>query len=181
MDYQSFRNLEWIEGNLTQRGKYAQIAVAAALQRAGAGVSDIQLVEGFDLKVRYEGRDYGLEVKTTTGDRISLQQKDLDDVRKVRSEGLEPGFSVLRLTAGAQWWISRPEPIEVEKERSGAKTLTMRPTAFRAAPLAELQKAVRQHFDDVLDEAVRHMKKRGFASDANLGLSDLKTALDLDV
>ena len=181
MDYQSFRNLEWIEEHLAQRGKYAQVTVAAALQRAGADVSDIQLVEGFDLEVEYGGRDYGLEVKTTTGDRISLQPKDLDDVRKVRSEGLEPGFAVLRLAAGAQWWVSRPEPIEVEKQCSGAKTLNMKPTAFRAAPLVELQQAVRQHFDEVLDEAVRHMKKRGFGSDANLGLSELKTALDLDV
>ncbi|MFB6351332.1 MAG: hypothetical protein ABEN55_23370 [Bradymonadaceae bacterium] len=179
MGYQRHENLEWIDNHFGNRGKYLQVILAASLQKADIEISDIQLVEGFDLEFDFQGQRYGLEVKTTTADEVTLQQKDVDDIEEIREKGMESGFAVLGIAGGSRWWISKPDPVLVEKERTGAKTLTVPLTAFRSTPRMELQEAARAHFDDVLDGAVRMMKQEAYADMNEGGLDALKTELGL--
>jgi hypothetical protein len=179
MDYQSYKNLQWIDAECSMRGKYAQLVLGGALQRAGFTVENVQLVEGFDIQIRRAGNTYGLEVKTTDGDTVALQEKDLGDIQSIRERGMIPGFAVLRMAPAADWWISKPDPALIEKKRTTSSSLRLPITAFRPRPLDGLQEAVRQEFDEVLREAVRTMKQEGYSSSPNLGVSDLKVELGL--
>jgi hypothetical protein len=175
MRHHGVRQLDELDEHAGQRGKYLQLVLAAAFQRAGAKVTDTHVVEGYDLEFDFEDDSYGLEVKTTTSDVIKLKEKDLDDVEQIRNKGRRAGFAVLSLSGDPRWWISKPTPALIEKMRSGGKTHTLPMTAFRAHPWPSLQEAAQEEFPDALDEAVGAMD-RGDAS----SLDDLRSALDLE-
>jgi hypothetical protein len=179
MSYDTYQRVKWIDENLNNRGKYLQIILAEAFRLADVDITDIQLVEGFDLEFEFEGVDYGLEVKTTGSDTVSLAEKDLEDMDDIRNRGMVPGFAVLQLGEEPRWWISRAEPAEVEKLRSGAKTISLPFTAFRAAPHQKLQETARANFDEALRRAVEIMETQGYDEGVENGLDSLKKELGL--
>jgi Holliday junction resolvase len=95
-------------------GKILQTLLAISFDpRRGGFFVQNRLVEGVDLELTRGSDKYAIEVKTTEGTEISLQEKDIEGLRVKTFHGFTTAVAVLRLERAENWIIANAATLSV--------------------------------------------------------------------
>jgi hypothetical protein len=119
-------------------GKFLQRLLALTLLKAGYPVAEEYTVEGPDLLVG----QWQIEVKTTTEEPFTIQDKDAQDIQEATKKGKIPVLALLECSSFRGWTFVHAQGLTPGEYRRGE-------LALRRIP--ELEKAVNEHFDVVVE------------------------------
>lgn len=125
-------------------GKLCQKLLAIALSSAGYERIVEREVQGVDVDAGgANGAKYAIEVKTTKGEHVRFEEKDLEGLKRRAQDGYSPVLAVLRLRVLADWVFAKADDLSPG---------SIHVATLRAHRLPELENAVSDCFDRVLQE-----------------------------
>lgn len=127
-------------------GKFLQRILALTLVRAGYEVEDEHTVEGPDLLVG----NYQIEVKTTTAEPFVIGAKDVQDIKLAIKRDKIPALALLECSSFRGWTVVFAKGLTEGTHRR-------RDLALRC--IVELEKAVNDHFDPVVEAWAQVLKE----------------------
>lgn len=138
-------------------GKLCQKFLAIGFRKAGYNHIVERGVQGVDVDAAGEkGEKYSIEVKTTTAKSVKFEEKDVEGLQKRKEDGYQPVLAVLRLDRFSNWIFAKADTI-----KSGSLLIdSLRPYRLRQLEGCVCQlidKAVKEHFDGVMQGAQRHL------------------------
>lgn len=127
-------------------GKIAQKLLALSFRRMGFTHVVERSVEGVDIDIARDAEDkYALEVKTTEGLSISLDDGNVRALRDRDKDGYSPVIAALRLAVFEKWIVAQVPLPELRPGRILVDSL-------RAYRMKDLEGALEPAFEDVVEE-----------------------------
>lgn len=121
------------------------LAISFDPKRGGFAVES-RSTEGVDICLIGFGSKYAVEVKTTTGTSVILQEKDISGLREKRiKDGYHPCVAALRIDLLEEWVVANGTKLE-----TGAYT----PVRLSLDSLPTLEAIARTHFEPTVTEFV---------------------------
>jgi Holliday junction resolvase len=131
-------------------GKLCQKLLAIGFRMAGYSHIVERGVQGVDVDAAGEnGEKYSIEVKTTVGQSLNFEQKDVDGLQKRKEDGYETVLAVLRLDRFSNWIFAKADTIKSRRLLIDS----LRP--HRLGDLEEricpcIDEAINEHFDETM-------------------------------
>jgi Holliday junction resolvase len=128
-----------------EHGKIIQLLLAISFdtRRGGYSVKN-RSSQGVDLEMIQDAKKFAIEVKTTEGTHVSLQDKDISGLKsKAAADGYIPAVAVLRLQKSEDWVIAN-----AAKLQPGEFT----PTRLSLDSIVELESLAKVHFELAVTE-----------------------------
>jgi Holliday junction resolvase len=126
-------------------GKICQKLLAISFRMAGCDNILERGVQGVDVDAcQPTGEKLTIEVKTTVGNRVPIQVKDIEGLRqRRRQDGYQPVLAVLRIHIFYEWWFASADSLQ-----AGIVPIE----SLRPYRLSELESLVSPHFDEATCE-----------------------------
>jgi Holliday junction resolvase len=123
-----------------EHGKIIQLLLAISFDPRRGGYSVInRLNEGVDLEMNQGANKFVIEVKTTEGTQVSLQEKDISGLKaKAAADAYTPAVAALRLQKSEDWVIAN-----ATKLQAGEYT----PPRLSLDSIPELELLAKVHFE----------------------------------
>jgi len=132
-------------------GKFMQRLLALTLIKAGYPVDEEHTVEGPDLLVD----QFQIEVKTTTEEPFTIQDKDIQDIEGATKKGKTPVLALFECKSFRGWTI-------VNAQGLNNRTFLLGDLALRRIP--DLEKAVNAHFDAIVEAWMTRLEENADAA-----------------
>jgi Holliday junction resolvase len=127
-----------------ERGKIIQLLLAISFDNHRAGFSvNNHSTEGVDLEMTRGTQKFAIEVKTTDGTHVTLEEKDILGLESKAKDGYIPSVAALRLQWPAEWVIANASRLE-----SGAYTFM----SLSLDSIPELESLAKIHFEPTVFE-----------------------------
>jgi Holliday junction resolvase len=128
-----------------EHGKIIQLLLAISFDARRGGYSvENRSSEGVDLEMVQGPKKFAIEVKTTEGLQVTLQDKDISGLRtKAAMDGYTPAVAALRLQKSEDWVIA-----DATRLRAGEYT----PSRLSLDSIEELEFLARVHFESTVAE-----------------------------
>ncbi len=126
-------------------GKILQLLLAISLdpKRGGFRVTN-RLTEGVDLELTGHQKRYAMEVKTTEGSHVCLQDKDVVGLRaKAANDGYIPALAALKIQRSSNWVVANAARLE-----PGSYT----PERLALDSISSIESLTLEHFDYTVAE-----------------------------
>jgi hypothetical protein len=137
-------------------GKFMQRLLALTLIKAGYRVDEEHTVEGPDLLVD----KFQIEVKTTTAEPFTIQDKDIQDIDEATKKGKIPALALLECSSFRGWTIVNAQGLTKGNFRRGD---------FALRRIPDLEKAVNDHFDAIVEAWMPRLKENANAAFDEMG------------
>src|SRR6266852_1297791 len=107
MRFETFTALMAIRDGWLEYGKIIQLLLAISFDKRRGGYSvENRSSEGVDLEMIRGANKFAVEVKTTEGPCVTLDEKDISGLQaKFRVDGYTPAIAALRLQKSSDWVI----------------------------------------------------------------------------
>jgi len=133
-----------------ENGKIIQMLLAISFDPLHGGFAvQNYLSQGVDVELTGGEERFALEVKSTLGTTVALQEKDLDALRvKYKNDNYIPSVAALRLHSSSDWVVADARAFGIKDIRLTPRDYALSRLALH--PLLQLQEIVQREFPKTL-------------------------------
>jgi Holliday junction resolvase len=128
-----------------EHGKIIQLLLAISFdKRRGGYAVENRSSEGVDLELISDRQKFAIEVKTTEGSQVTIQEKDISGLQaRATADGYTPAIAALQLQKSADWVIANARKL-------CARDYT--PARLSLDSISELELLAKNHFEKTVIE-----------------------------
>lgn len=161
MRYDTYENIKKLHDKYgsKQFGKICQKMLAIAFKTGGFEHVVEREVQGVDIDAAGEGRGrYTIEVKTSAGKAVPLEQKDVECLKDRQRDGYQRVLAALQISRFGDWIFARADTLEAgDHEFSKLRAYRIRDLEALIGPLFE--QVVEEHAQGALKGAQSYLNR----------------------